>query len=576
MDSNEQKSTSRIRKLYIGGAIASVIILLTANLAFIIAADPPSGFATVIEPGSLVTDADYYIYLDEGNCYAKNGQTGETEYSGADHSEVIQDALSALPSSGGRVVICEGTYVLPETVYIHTNNTEVTGVGMRTVLYLDDNVNSPAIQAGYGTNKAKGDTQLLGIWVRNLKVDGNAAGNTVYDGTDAPYCIYFNNVKYGGIQGCYVEDSGTDGIIVSYGCEELVLSENHAVSASSGITIDRWSYRIAVVGNTLKSSGAVGVTMYEAYDCVISGNVVEEIAGSGCYRITITGNTIITTPTVGDYGVNLVSNNENIVITGNSFFGINLDAIRLYAIAPDLTPGEIRNVVISGNDIDGNGTTQRGIHTTRMYGNVTISNNNFMDLTVNAIDIGDSGAVIEGNSIYKTGQAGIVVGGNYSVVTNNQLLRTSRFNHNVYSAILLNENCSQSIVSNNVIATPDGALIYPKYGIEEADSADYNLITDNIISDYATAGVYSATNTIVSGNIGHATENSGSQTITGAVNTVDVTHGLVSTPTVVVVTGNNTGIGDYWVTATTSTTFTVSFENQPGASTWTFYWYATV
>ena len=72
------------------------------------------------------------------------------------------------------------------------------------------------------------------------------------------------------------------------------------------------------------------------------------------------------------------------------------------------------------------------------------------------------------------------------------------------------------------------------------------------------------------------TERKGTASITGAVNSVDVTHNLPSTPARVFVTARQTGQGDYAVTARGATTFTITFATQPGASTWYFDWKAEV
>lgn len=70
--------------------------------------------------------------------------------------------------------------------------------------------------------------------------------------------------------------------------------------------------------------------------------------------------------------------------------------------------------------------------------------------------------------------------------------------------------------------------------------------------------------------------NSGSATITGAVSLVVVTHSLGATPTRVFLQAQQSGQGDYWVSAKGTSTFTISFTNQPGASTWSFDWKAQV
>jgi len=75
---------------------------------------------------------------------------------------------------------------------------------------------------------------------------------------------------------------------------------------------------------------------------------------------------------------------------------------------------------------------------------------------------------------------------------------------------------------------------------------------------------------------GYGCQNSGTANITGAFSTVTVNHGLATTPTIVVVTVNNTGAGNYSVSSITLTQFVITFTNQPATSEWLFYWYAEV
>nr|HNI00590.1 hypothetical protein [Rhodocyclaceae bacterium] len=69
--------------------------------------------------------------------------------------------------------------------------------------------------------------------------------------------------------------------------------------------------------------------------------------------------------------------------------------------------------------------------------------------------------------------------------------------------------------------------------------------------------------TIVRRNTGHATEAAGTATIADAATTVVVTHGLRASPNCVVVTPR--GNEAVWVSARTSTTFTVSRSGTAGA-----------
>jgi hypothetical protein len=116
---------------------------------------------------------------------------------------------------------------------------------------------------------------------------------------------------------------------------------------------------------------------------------------------------------------------------------------------------------------------------------------------------------------------------------------------------------------------PDGALINV--------SGDSNVFIGNWISPI---GCIIVTNTGIDNhfqaNPFYVTENSGIKTITGSVSTVTVDHNLDATPTIITVTCNNTGCGDYAVTSITPTQFVITFTNQPATDIWAFYWHAEV
>lgn len=66
----------------------------------------------------------------------------------------------------------------------------------------------------------------------------------------------------------------------------------------------------------------------------------------------------------------------------------------------------------------------------------------------------------------------------------------------------------------------------------------------------------------------------GTATVTGSVSSVVVAHGLSVTPSQVQITALQAGQGKYWVSSTGATNFTITFDTQPSASTWYFYWHA--
>ena len=82
-------------------------------------------------------------------------------------------------------------------------------------------------------------------------------------------------------------------------------------------------------------------------------------------------------------------------------------------------------------------------------------------------------------------------------------------------------------------------------------------------------------NGVIKHNPGYVTENKGRQSITGAVNAVNVAHGLAGTPDLVLINPEQDS-GNVWVTAKGAANFTINFDQQPGAATWYFQWYAEV
>ena len=91
--------------------------------------DPPTG-GVIRDPRHLFTDfvtteASYVIFGEDTDgdgvldiIYAKNGRTGEIEFSGTDAATVIQEAIEAL-SAGGSIFIRSGRYVIePHLAYI--------------------------------------------------------------------------------------------------------------------------------------------------------------------------------------------------------------------------------------------------------------------------------------------------------------------------------------------------------------------------------------------------------------------------------------------------------------------------
>ncbi len=66
---------------------------------------------SIVEPGSMVTEASYVIFTNGVTVYARNGNTGEIVKSSNNASEVIQYTINQL-ANGGKIFIKVGTYDL--------------------------------------------------------------------------------------------------------------------------------------------------------------------------------------------------------------------------------------------------------------------------------------------------------------------------------------------------------------------------------------------------------------------------------------------------------------------------------
>jgi hypothetical protein len=105
----KERKMKKVEKIKRVSAIISVV-LLSGFLGYKFGSASLGLFKAVIEPGSMVTEASYVIFQDDyGNVYARNGLTGEIEFSGTDASTVIQSAIDA---GTGEIFVKKGTYTL--------------------------------------------------------------------------------------------------------------------------------------------------------------------------------------------------------------------------------------------------------------------------------------------------------------------------------------------------------------------------------------------------------------------------------------------------------------------------------
>jgi len=170
---------------------------------------PPT---TIIEQGSGVETANYIIFgvdsdgdgvLDE--IYAKNGLTGEIEFSGTNASKVIQSAIDALGVEGGKIFVREGTYVINTKIIIR-----------KGIIFEGISPYATVLKAGGGfTDYILEIESNYGEWdkrsaVKNLKIDsagiGTSSGGIHIVDHFYPLIDFVNIYAFTGGAGIVIED----------------------------------------------------------------------------------------------------------------------------------------------------------------------------------------------------------------------------------------------------------------------------------------------------------------------------------------------------------------------------------
>lgn len=177
----------------------------------------------------------------------------------------------------------------------------------------------------------------------------------------------------------------------------------------------------------------------------------------------------------------------------------------------------------------------------------------------------------------------VFIAGNKCIVSGNEFSSPGDQGNIAASGVHLEYNTHYNIISSNsletsAIAGKTRSLIRE----ESTGGSGSNLITGNSLSTNAAPTIAllesAGAGTILRNNIGWVTESTGTATVANGTTNIVVSHGLSITPTAQQITltpTNNLGTAaKYWVSALTSTQFTINVDVSPGATTATFGWSA--
>jgi len=540
-----------------------------------------------------VSIASYIIYTDGKTYYAKNSDTGATEYSDADATKVIQYAIDkVITMGGGTVLLRDGKYYLSNTINIQNAvGVELRGMGMgRTVL--TPNTDDPSWAPVIFMNNSN-YIRLTGFTIdqRRTKTVG------------LPDVVFIVNSNY--VEVSHLEITRYFPFALSFGRPIITLTDpskgetppfspvsniyvhhnfiHDAVQDCGGDGIKTYATKNAVItDNIILNSGddcisIGGMQGYESHNYVIANN----ITAPGVCGNSIKLHTIYNQPP-GDYPIRNVVIANNISIPGSAGTG----AIITSWESSQTTNNPIADVVIEGNRVERiriSGATRVHINgnivgeeillfpstvgVPQPMSDILITNNRVGKITIDIRNYGEtqfSNIHVKGNVINSTGTA-IFVGANqipisYLYIEGNHIVGTRGVQ--IEGAV----GADYVYIFRNRFIASDYDLYLANY------VQDHVYIYDNDFSyriyDYPGRARYRR-------NRGYLTENSGVATISAGSTRVTVSHGLAKTPTKFLITPLGQPPGKLWVENITSTSFDIVTDTAPTVDL-NISWYAEV
>jgi parallel beta-helix repeat protein len=365
--------------------------------------------------------ASYIIFIDGTTIKARNGQTGAIEFSGTDASTVIQQAINALGTSGGRVFIKAGTYTMKvsslntygEPICISKNDVTLEGE-QGTLLKADASLKYGV--GGYDSGyiivirSLVLGTPVERVVIRNIHIDGNQASgaetgginidagtinkNIIIDNVYVENCSFFGGMVVSGkdvlVENCVVKNcvvghtSGTRAgiFITALGTTDFTVKNCFVCDNSDiyGILLEDRPEKVLVEGCIISNNGSHGIyAETSAYgDNVFRGNLV---LGNGAYGILIsgTGRNVVEGNICANSkraGISISTDNCNVV--GNICFNNGQDATEAAPNRSGIKIVGAYNVVIGNRCFDNQETKtqQYGIATRETLSNYNIITNN--------------------------------------------------------------------------------------------------------------------------------------------------------------------------------------------------------
>jgi hypothetical protein len=383
------------------------------------------------------------------------------------------------------------------------------------------------------------------VWIENNRVVGTGSGIIVTNGTMQGPASGRVVVRNNFVDIQWTTSAATDDIFV--------------FGNANNINLQYFIPDVIIEGNTALNPGDTAIEIAQAINAVIRGNTA-----NGPVHLSYNW-------------INGIVEN-NVVYTGNRLSGV-LAGLGAWA-SSTTTSGYIRNTIIQDNSLY---NAYISVYLDLSYltspidiGPISILNNNILieNLTLSGglLGIQVSSAnwsnypkvLIQGNNIRfnnvnanSNAIAGIAYAAPAAVVdvSHNALDFTGVTNATSITGINVN-NGYPAFIRNNIIKGSTQWLNVAYYG---PYYASHNYVDNTNISTSSTTAYFRR-------NTGYPTEASGTATISSGSTSVTVNHGLVCTPSEVLITPLAQPSGNLWVSNITSTSFVINISTAPSAN----------
>lgn len=223
----------------------------------------------------------------------------------------LQDAIDALPEEGGVVRIPPGIFEIHEPLIISKPDVQIEGAGTATHIKNMNTEGKPAMLIQHPDKGESRDSELWRVNLLNFRITGNEkSGHGIEARWINEIFMHGITVSYHGGDGillyyCY-EDPRVSNSLITYnkgtglnliGCHDIIVSANQFEENQDALRcVD--GFNLCMTGNNLDDHLGNGVVIENTYGSVVTGNMIEECAGTAiildkkCYGITISANVI--------------------------------------------------------------------------------------------------------------------------------------------------------------------------------------------------------------------------------------------------------------------------------------------